>query len=299
MISSHLGEISALLTALFWTITAISFEQAGKRIGALALNWIRLVMGLAFLSVFTWISRGHLFPTDATGHAWLWLTVSGVIGFTFGDLCLFQAFIMIGSRISMLIMALVPPLTAILSWIVMGEMLMLVDLIGMFLVIGGIALVVLDRPTAGKRIKLSHPVLGLLLAFGGALGQAIGLVLSKYGMGEYNAFSATQIRGIAGIIGFTILFFPLRRWGRVRDAFVHKSGMVYTTIGAFFGPFLGVSFSLLAVQHTEAGVASTIMAIVPVLIIPPAVFLFHERVTLKEILGAIIAVGGVALLFVH
>ncbi|NQT27538.1 DMT family transporter [candidate division KSB1 bacterium] len=299
MLASHLGEIAALCTAVFWTITAISFEQAAKRLGSLALNWIRLIMGVVFLSVFTWIYRGQVFPVDATGHMWLWLSVSGLIGFTFGDLCLFQAFVMIGSRIAMLIMALVPPLTALMSWAIMGEVLSLTDLAGMFLVIGGIALVVLERPADGKRIQLSHPVLGLLLAFGGALGQAIGLVLSKYGMGTYNAFSATQIRGFAGIIGFTILFFPLKKWGRVRSALHHKSGLAFASLGAFFGPFLGVSFSLLAVQHTEAGVASTIMSIVPVLIIPPAMLFFHERVTLKEILGALLAVGGVALLFIH
>lgn len=299
MLSTHLGEIAALFTALFWTITALSFEQAGKRVGSLAVNWIRLVMGMIFLCVFTGVTRGRILPLDATGHAWIWLSVSGLIGFTFGDLCLFQAFVVIGSRISMLIMSLVPPLTAIMSWALMGEVLTPIDLAGMFLVIAGIALVVLERPTEGRRFKLSHPVLGLLLALGGALGQATGLVFSKYGMGEYNAFSATQIRGFAGILGFTILFFPLKKWGRVRDALVHKSGLIFTSIGAFFGPFLGVSFSLLAVQHTEAGVASTIMAIVPVLIIPPAVLFFRERVTFREVVGAFLAVGGVALLFVQ
>ena len=299
MLHSHLGEITALLTALCWTVTALTFEQAARRVGSLALNWIRLVMGIAFLSVFTWIYRGQIFPADATGHAWLWLAVSGLMGFTLGDMCLFQAFVLIGSRISMLIMALVPPLTAIFGWIVMGEVLTIIDLSGMFLVMGGIALVVLERPAEGRRIQFSHPILGLLLAFGGALGQAIGLVLSKYGMGDYNAFSATQIRIFAGILGFTVLFFPLKRWGNVRKAIKHRSGMVFTSVGAFFGPFLGVSFSLLSVQHTEAGVASSIMAIVPVLIIPPAVLLLHERVTFREILGAFLAVIGVAVLFMR
>lgn len=299
MPSSHLGEIAALCTAVFWTITALCFEQAARRVGSLALNWIRLVMGMTFLSLFTWLYRGSAFPADATGHMWLWLSLSGLIGFTFGDLCLFQAFVLIGSRISMLMMALVPPFTAIMSWAVMGEVMTPTDLTGMFLVTGGIALVVLERPAGGKRIQLSHPVLGLVLALGGAMGQATGLVLSKYGMGVYNAFSSTQIRGFAGILGFSVLFFPLKRWGRIRDALCHKSGLGFTTAGAFFGPFLGVSFSLLAVQNTATGVASTIMAIVPVLIIPPAVLIFRERVTIKEVLGAFIAVGGVALLFIH
>lgn len=297
MLESHVGEFAALLTAFFWTITALSFEQAGRRIGSLAVNWIRMVLGVFFLSLYTWIARGLFFPVDASSEAWIWLTLSGLIGFVLGDLCLFQAFVLIGSRISMLIMALVPPLTAFSSWILMGEVLSLQDLIGMGLTIGGIALVVLERPAGESRIKFSHPVMGILLAFGGAVGQAAGLVLSKYGMGDYDAFAATQIRGYAGIAGLTLLYFPLRKWGKVRQAFHHRSGMAFTSVGAFFGPFLGVAFSLLAVQKTLAGVASTIISIVPVLIIPPAVIFFKERVTVKEIIGAVIAVSGVALLF--
>jgi drug/metabolite transporter (DMT)-like permease len=73
--------------------------------------------------------------------------------------------------------------------------------------------------------------------------------------------------------------------------------MTFTSIGAIFGPFLGVSFSLLAVQQTATGIASTIMSIVPVLIIPPAVLVLHERVSARALIGAIAAVAGVALLF--
>lgn len=296
MLQSHIGEFAALLTAVFWTVTVISFEKASRSVGSMAVNWIRMVLGLLFLSLYTWIVRGMFVPTDAGVEAWLWLTLSGLIGFTFGDLCLLEAFVLIGSRISMLIMALVPPLTAITSWIFLGEVLSTRDLIGMGLTVGGIALVVLERPSGENRIHLSYPLVGILLAFGGAVGQAVGLVLSKYGMGDYDAFAATQIRCYAGIAGLTVLYFPLRVWGNVREAFRHRSGMIHTVIGAFFGPFLGVAFSLLAVQKTLAGVASTIMAVVPVLIIPPAILFLKERVTLKEVLGAVIAVGGVALL---
>lgn len=295
-VQSHIGELAALLTAIFWTITAISFEKASKHVGSMAVNWIRMVLGVLFLSFYTWIVRGLFIPIDAGAEAWLWLTLSGLIGFTFGDLCLLEAFVLIGSRISMLIMALVPPLTALSSWIILGEVLSVQDLIGMGLTIGGIALVVLERPAGENRVQLSYPLMGILLAFGGAVGQAAGLVLSKYGMGDYDAFAATQIRCYAGIAGLTMLYFPLRVWGKVGKALKHRSGMTHTGIGAFFGPFLGVAFSLLAVQKTLAGVASTIMAIVPVLIIPPAILFLKERVTSKEILGAVIAVGGVALL---
>lgn len=297
MLQSYQGEIAALLTAGFWTITAISFELAGKKIGSFSLNWIRLVLGFLFLSIFTWITRGQFFPTDATSTTWMWLAFSGIIGFTFGDLCLFEAFILIGSRISMLIMCLVPPFTALLSWIVLGETLSIIDILGMTLTVAGISWVIIKRPGESDNKIVKRATWGVLLAIGGALGQASGLILSKYGMGDYNAFAATQIRIIAGFIGFSILFFPFKKWSNVGQAYKHKKGMMFTTIGAFFGPFLGVSFSLLAIQKTLAGVASTIMAIVPILIIPPSVIIFKEKVAPAEIIGAIVAVIGVAILF--
>lgn len=304
MFKSHFGEIAALATALFWTVTALAFESAGKKIGSLTVNLLRLILGFICLSVYTFIARGYLFPTDATFHAWIWLSLSGVIGFVLGDLFLFQAFVVIGARISMLLMALVPPFTAIIGFLLMGEVLDYIDILGMAMVVSGISLVVLKRGERKEKIdkkrrplKLTLPISGLFLAIGGALGQAAGLVLSKFGMRDYDAFSATQIRVLSGIAGFVLLFFFLKRWNKVFLALKNKQGMIHMSIGAFFGPFLGVAFSLLAVQYTKAGIASTIMAIVPVLIIPPSVLIYKEKITIKEIIGAIISVLGVSLLF--
>ena len=299
MLQSHLGEISALLTAIFWTVTALSFERAGKLIGSLAVNWIRMFFGMIFLSFFAWVTRGMFLPIDAGMHAWCWLSISGVIGFVVGDVLLFQAFVLIGSRISMLIMALVPPITTLISWLIMGETLSVRDFIGMALVVGGIVFVVIENPKRERAIKFSHPVSGILYALGGAAGQAVGLVLSKYGMGDYNAFASTQIRIFAGFAGMSILYFFLKAWPKVRLGFKNPRGLLITINGAFWGPFLGVSFSLLAVQHALAGVASTIMAIVPVLIIPPALILFKEKINAKEVMGAVIAVLGVGILFLQ
>lgn len=297
MFASHFGELAALCTAVFWTITALAFESAGRKVGSLAVNWIRLVLGLIFLSLFTWILRGKLLPLDASMHAWFWLSLSGFIGFALGDLFLFKAFVMIGSRISMLIMASVPLLTATIGWIVMGETLSTLDILGTALTIFGICWVVIKRKNGKNRVSLSHPVSGILFAAGGALGQAIGLVFSKLGMGDYNAFAATQIRIISGLAAFTFLFFVIRAWNKVGSALKHISAMKSLYLGSFFGPFLGVSFSLLAVQHTATGVASAIMGIVPVLIIVPAVIIYKEKVSVKEIAGAVVAVGGVFILF--
>ncbi len=298
MIESRIGEFAALLTAFCWTFGALAFEVASKRAGSLAVNWIRLVFGLAFLSLFCWIYRGLYFPVDADPKTWFWLSLSGIIGFTIGDLLLFEAFVLVGARISMLIMSTVPPITALIGWIVLGETLSSLSLVGMTLTVGGIILVVSQRHTRQDQSKQAHPVWGVLLALGGALGQAIGLVLSKYGMGDYDAFASTQIRIIAGVIGISILFFMTNRWHRVGDAMRNRETLLPTSLGAFLGPFLGVSFSLLAVQHTATGIASTIMALVPIFIIPPAVIFLKEKVNFQEIIGAVISVLGVSLLFV-
>lgn len=297
MFQSHLGEIAALTTAICWTITAVSFELAGKKIGSLSVNFIRLLMAFILLSTFTFITRGMFLPLDASSNAWVWLSISGLIGFVIGDLFLFQAYVEIGSRISMLIMSLAPPITAILGYFIMEEVLTLMNLIGMFVTILGIALVILVRKKGNKKIELSHPIKGITFAFLGAIGQSLGLILSKVGMGDYNPFQATQIRIIAGIFGFAIVFLVLKKWGNLKIAFSNKDALKKVGIGAFFGPFIGVSLSLLAIQYTTTAVASTIMSIVPVLIIPSSIIVFKEKVTSKEIIGAVITVTGVSLLF--
>jgi drug/metabolite transporter (DMT)-like permease len=225
------------------------------------------------------------------------LSISGLIGFTIGDLLLFKGFILIGSRVSMLMMALVPPLTALIGWSVMGEALSPANFFGMALVVGGISIVVVERGPNQSQVRLSRPLPGILAALGGAVGQAIGLVMSKYGMGDYDAFAATQIRIIAGTAGFCVVILAMGLWRRVGSALRDRKAMGTMLLGSFFGPFLGVSFSLVAVKHTATGIAATIMAIVPVLIIAPSVILFKEKVNLREILGALVAVAGVAILF--
>lgn len=296
MTFSHPGEMAALMTALCWTITAISFEKAGKQIGSQSLNLLRLVLGFIFLTIFMGVFRGMPFPFDAAPSAWAWLSLSGLVGFVVGDLLLFQAFVVVGSRISMLMMSLAPPLTAIMARILFGEVLTAKNIMGMVLTLLGISLVVLKKDGPGK-VKFSHPVKGLLLAFGGAMGQACGLILSKKGMGDYDAFAATQIRLLSGIACFSLLFFLRGAWKPVFEGLKNKVAMIHVSIGSFFGTFLGVSLSLLALKYTAAGVAATLTSITPVLIIPPAILFFKEKISGLEILGAVIAIGGVAFQF--
>lgn len=298
-LQSNIGEWAAFGTAIFWTITALAFESASLKVGSLSVNIIRLCIGFIFISIFTFFSRGLLFPTDANSMQWLWLSLSGLIGFVLGDLFLFKSYTLIGSRFAMLIMTLVPPLTAIQGRLFLNETLNGFHILGMSLTLAGIALAILQRDalTNGFTFKLS--VKGTLFAFAGALGQSGGLILSKIGMSNnYNPFAATQIRIITGIIGFVILITVLKRWKGVFTSLSNGKAMTRIGLGSFFGPFLGVSFSLIAVQYTQTGIASTIMAIVPILIIPPSIFIFKQKITVWESIGAFISVAGVALFFI-
>lgn len=297
-INAHVGEFAALAVAVFWTITALAFESASRKVGSLTVNILRLSIAMVFLGIYTWISRGHFLPTDATGYNWVWLGLSGIVGLVLGDYFLFRSYPLIGSRFAMLIMTLAPPLAAVFGYFILGESLNLLQVAGMVIVILGIALAIFNKPVRGERLSIKLAPAGLLFAFIGAIGQGMGIVLSKYGMDGYDAFASTQIRIIAGIAGFVLIITLLRRWGNVGNAMKNAPVMKALILGAFFGPFLGISFSLLSVKFTQAGIASTIMAIVPILILAPSAWLYKEKITVVEIAGAVLSVAGVAFFFI-
>jgi len=293
----RLGELAALGTAVCWTVTVLAFESAGRRVGSLSVNLIRLLMAFVFLTLVGTVTRGVPLPTDAPPTAWQWLTLSGLVGFALGDLCLFRAFVVIGSRLSSLLMSLVPPFAATVGWLALGEQLGPRELLGMVMTVSGVAWVIRERTPDASGAHGRPPIGGILLGLGGALGQAVGLVLTKRGIGSYDAFAANQIRILAGIAGFVVIFTATNRWPRFVAALAHPAAMSRTLVGAGFGPFLGVTLSLIAVRNTETGVAATLMALVPVLILPAAVWLRKERLSARAVAGAVVAVAGAAVLF--
>ena len=289
---SHIGEIAALLVSFTWTGSALFFEKAGKQIGSLQVNIIRLFLAVVFLGVATLFTRGMFFPMDATAYNWFWLAVSGVVGFFIGDLMLFKSYSVIGSRTASLIMSLHPMMTAFIGWIFLSEVLSFKSIIAIIISLAGIMIAIFNT-----NMKLNIPFKGFLLAFTAALGQAAGLILSKKGIGDYDAMAATQIRAIFGFVSFAIFITVLGRWGKVKTALINKKGKKSATIGTVFGPFVGVSLSLFAIQHTQTGIASTLMALVPVLIIFPSSIMFKEKITARQVVGAVISLIGVSLFF--
>ena len=229
---------------------------------------------------------------DATPYNWLWLGLSGIVGFFLGDLFLFKSYTIIGSRTSQLIMSLAPMITAIIGWFFLNEILSLKSIIGIIVSVSGIMIAV-----AGKKLKLNMPVKGFMYALGGALGQAVGLILSKKGMGDYDVVASTQIRAIFGFAAFAVLVTFMKRWRRVILTTGDRKSMGVITIGTIFGPFIGVSLSLYAVQHTDTGIASALMALTPIFIIVPAAIMFKEKITARQVIGAVISIVGASIFF--
>jgi len=301
---NNLGELLALATAVCWTATSMLFSEAGRRIGSLNLNLIRLIVALVYFMVFLGLTGEQVIPIDAPARVWITLSLSGLVGFVFGDLFLFRAFVLIGARISMLIYSSVPVIALFFGWIFLGETISFQSFIGVVLTLAAIAGVVLFRAPAPHEpdpVQIIHRkkifTQGVLFGFLGALGQAGGLVIARFGTGtEFSAFGATQIRVIAGIIGFGLIFLVTGRFKKFVHSLKNPKALALVFAGAFVGPFLGVSLGLRAAQLTTTGIAATLMAITPVLIIPPSILLYKERITLLEVVATFVTLGGVAIL---
>lgn len=295
---SHAGELAALGTAVCWSFGSLLFAETARRAGAFALNQFRLTVALILLSVLLGLTHLHeaLPPIPAGGATWL--AISGLIGLTIGDLAYFGALLRLGPRMAAVLSALAPPFTAVLAWPLLGESLGLKAVAGMGLVLLGVVAVVLDR--SGDPIPAGHRLEGVLLGILAAVCQAGGLILSKQGMREgIDPLPAVVIRMAAATVGVWVIALaigqlraPLRVWS---DRTARWTGLGATLLG----PTLGVWLSLVAAQKTQAGIAATLMATVPIFVLPLVILVRHERVSARSVLGAVATVVGVALIFLH
>ena len=301
----YLGELISIGVAFSWTATALLSEFGSKRLGNLTLNVLRMSLALLFAMVMFWVVLGSPLPPGASMEACGWMLLSGLVGYVIGDFCLFQCYIIIGSRYGQLFMTLAPLAAALMAWVTLGQQMNAMSIVAMLVTLAGISISVLGRGEH-HRVSLKLPLRGVLFAVGAALCQGIGLVLSKIGMDHYQPgaipewlvpFSANFFRCVAGIIGFGLLLYFREGFQPLKDALHDRKGMTVATATTIFGPFVGVGFSLMAVQYTAAGVASTLMAMTPIIIILPSYWLFHEKITWRAVLGAIISVMGVSLFF--
>jgi uncharacterized membrane protein len=299
-----MGEIAALATSLCWSLNSIQFTFAGRRVGSRVVNRVRLALAIVFLSLAHLLVYGRLWPIQAEPYRWGWLGLSGAIGLILGDGSLFHAFLLIGPRKSMVLMTLVPVISTVAAWVLLGEILLPIEIIAILVTVGGIAWVVLEKEPEKSADEQKaeentrNRILGVLLGIGGATGQALGLVAAKRGLvGDFPALSATMIRMIVAAVVIWLLALIRGQIGPTWEALRDKQARLWIIGGAFIGPFIGVWLSLIAVRTAPVGIASTLMALSPIVLIPFDHWLFGETITPRSIAGTIIALGGAAIIF--
>jgi drug/metabolite transporter (DMT)-like permease len=291
------GEWAAAGTALLWTLSSLAWTSAGRHVGAMSVSFVRLVLTIPMLMVYGLLVRGMSLPADATAETWWILGLSGLLGYFAADLCLFKSFLLIGPRLSLLIQSLTPPIAAVVSWVFLGEALNVRHWLAMAVTLGGIAWVVLERPERGRHPHARrHLRQGIVLSVVAAVAAALGLVLARQGIGDYDAGAATMIRVLGAMPGYAVLLTVLRRWVRIGRSLRHGRAMLIIAFGALVGPCLGVILCMVALRHCHAGVVATIINTMPVLILPFLIVLYHEKVSLRAAGGAVLALAGVALL---
>jgi len=298
-----LGETAAVATSCLWTINSLFFTSAGKRIGPLSVNAYRIIMAVGFLVISHAILLGTIVPM-ATNGQWFWMGLSGIVGLGIGDYGLFAAFVTIGPRRSLLVMALSAIFASIGAYLMLGETLPTLAIVGIAITLGGVVVVILEAEERSGEAPVSKKLrsYGVFLALIGAIGQGVGLVLAKKGIYLdpgviLNPLSATLIRMTLGASFVWIVAVAARKLPELREAIRSKEGMSNTAAGAFLGPFLGVTLSMVAVTYTNAGIAQTLMSLMPVLIIPVIWIMYKQRTSWRGMLGAAMAVVGVAILF--
>lgn len=292
----YLGELSALLTAFLWSGTSFAFSSAAEKIGSLQLNINRMILASIFL-ISTILIMGY--SIDLSQSQFINLVISGIIGLVIGDSILFKSYQLIGARISMLLMALSPGMSTFLAFIYLDERITFLGMVGIFVTITGIALVVLERNVSSK-YKITS--LGIFYGVLGALGQSAGLIFAKmaFAEGHITGFVATFIRVFSSVIIMLPILLLLKKYKNPFRIFSNnKSAFGTTLLGTILGPFLGITFSLIAIENTKVGIAATLMSTMPIIMLPMVKYIYIEKLSWRAITGSVIAVGGVALIFLR
>ena len=298
--AAYLGELAALTTSACYSGSSVLYTFAGRKLSALVINRIRLILAVLLLVSVHWVFQGAPFPIKAGLSRWFWLGTSGIIGLAMGDFFLFRAYQSIGPRLSSLMMSLAPILVTLMAWMFFDEALGSLSLLGIALTVGGIAWVILERPAGqiGFRVPAER-LRGILFGLGATISQAVGVILAKEGLvGGFPAVSANVIRMICAMTALWV-FTLFQKQARQTYEQARKQPRAVPLIlgGAILGPFLGVSLSLFSLQRADAGVASTLSSLAPIFLLPISYFIFKERFGWTAILGTMMALAGVALLF--
>jgi drug/metabolite transporter (DMT)-like permease len=314
-----IGETAAIVVSLLWSLCSILFAYAGNRVGIWSLNAIRMLMALGLLGTAHIILLGTIIPA-ANQSQWFYLGLSGIIGLALGDVGYFGCLLYLGPRKGVLVMSTHPIISALVGFAVLHEVMGPWAILGMALCLSGVTLVVLERQEPeddrtpkkkGREKRWSaeearkRKIYGVILGTAGSVAQGFGLVISKYGMldaasdnaAPLDPLSATFMRIIVAVIFFWVAMLFVRKMPEVMKGFKDRKALGSMFGGAIVGPFLGVWLSMVAVSYALAGIAATLMSLMPIMIIPIVWLLYRQGTNWRGIIGAVIAIIGVAVIF--
>jgi drug/metabolite transporter (DMT)-like permease len=291
------GELAALGTSAAWSLGYVFFSIGVRRIGPDNVNRLRLAMALVILLGLHASVYGPPIPLHVELWRLGWLALAGVVGFVLSDAMLFRALGTLGPQRTALVMALVPVASSLLAWVAFGERLSLLEIGAIALVIGGIALVLWKgegRTAISRRAYLG----GIALAVASSCAQASRYILSKEGMkGGFPILSTNVLQILSATAAIWILALLQRKARDAVSSLSDRAGALASLGGAASGPVLGVTLSLVALNLAPVGVASTLMALSPVFLLPVSRVLFKEPIRPRAVAGTLVAVAGVAMLF--
>ena len=308
---SYLGELVAIGTTLSWSIGIFPFTEAAQRMGPNAVNHIRLVFAVVFLTIicllFLPISFTELFTSPLPEH-WIWFGASGLIGLALGDYFGFTSFVILGPRVGSIFTTLAPAAALISGFFLIGERINSIGIIGVLITIGGVVWLSLNR--SSKETMKDHAIgkvgKGILFAILSAVCQGTGLVLANKGFetqindADLPFFQATWIRMIVAATIMYLITIVRGKFKEINQPVLENknNGLIYALGGTIFGPVIGVSTSMLAVSllHNKPSVAQTIFALVPVFVLPLSYLFYKEKFTIKSVFAALIAIAGVMVL---
>jgi drug/metabolite transporter (DMT)-like permease len=308
---SYLGELVAFGTTISWSIGIFPFTEAARRLGPNAVNHYRLLLAVILLSIISIfyldVSMIDLFTGPLPEH-WLWFGLSGIIGLALGDHFGFTSFAILGPRTGSIFTTLAPAAALFTGYFVIGERINSIGIIGILITIAGVIWLTLSKSAKAKMQdhEYGSKEKGIFYGMLSAACQGVGVVLANKGF-TYQAqntdlpfFQATWLRMIAAT---AIIFLISAFRGKLKEYTLpvtqnKNNGIPFTIAGTIFGPVVGVSLSMFAVSllHNKPSVAQTIFSLVPIFALPLAWLFYREKITLRSVAGAIIAIIGVIVL---
>jgi drug/metabolite transporter (DMT)-like permease len=295
--------LPSFITAILWSMSVVCANRSARLVGSVAANLSRLCLAGVLLALWA-----NIFGLGLGGGALMWFVLSGVIGFGIGDIAGYEALPRIGSRLTILLaQCLAAPFAALVEWSWLGTTLTPSQIVWAMVILVGVSVAV--APADHPQLDRKHLVPGVLFGVLSAFGQGGGAVISRKAYevaeaaGQHVDGGTAAYQRIIGGIGFVLAFFIFlqvknRNGERVRRDWRHAWPWIATH--TLTGPVVGVSCYQWALSTTPSGIVLPIVATTPLLVIPFAYLIEHDRPRMRSLIGGAIAVAGaVALTLVH